>query len=414
MSHPAILAEGLSKQYVIGARQEEYSTLRDSLTRALTAPFRAMQGQAPKPETFWALDDIHFRVERGEVLGVVGRNGAGKSTLLKVLSRITEPTRGQVRIRGRVASLLEVGTGFHAELTGRENVYLNGSILGMKRQEIDRNFDEIVAFAEVEKFIDMPVKRYSSGMYLRLAFAVAAHLEPEILIVDEVLAVGDSAFQNKCMGKMEQVAKQDRTVLFVSHNMASVRGLCSRCLWIHGGRLMQDGPPAEVVEQYLAYGAEITASVDLRGHSGRASWSRTEMLQKLSFLDETGSSTSSVAVGRPLTVALDVSTPEPLRRPRAILWVTNSVGDRLFSLDSGYQAEAIPAIEGQGRVVCTIPELAVRPGRYTVHLAFGDYARFTEGIEYAANFEVTPDDFYGVGRLPPEKYGLYYQRGDWI
>jgi lipopolysaccharide transport system ATP-binding protein len=372
-----------------------------------------MKGQGPKPETFWALDDVHFRVERGEVLGVIGRNGAGKSTLLKVLSRITEPTRGRVRIRGRVASLLEVGTGFHAELTGRENVYLNGSILGMSRQEIERNFDEIVEFAEVEKFIDMPVKRYSSGMYLRLAFAVAAHLEPEILIVDEVLAVGDSTFQNKCMGKMEQVAKQGRTVLFVSHNMASVRGLCSRCLWIHGGRLMQDGPPAEVVEEYLAYGAEITASVDLRDHPGRTRSSRTQMLQKISFLDETGASTANVAVGRPLTVALDIFTAEPLRRPRAILWITNSVGDRLFSLDSGFQAEVIPGIEGQGRVVCTIPELPVRPGRYTVHLAFGDYARFTEEIEYAANFEVTPDDFYGVGRLPPEKYGVYYQRGGW-
>ena len=268
MADLIIRVHELGKQYRIGGRQAGYRTLRDTVMDAFCAPFRRGAGQKPlvsgatsdADETFWALKDVSFDITRGEVVGIIGRNGAGKSTLLKILSEITEPTEGRVEIHGRVASLLEVGTGFHPELSGRENVYLNGAILGMKRAEIQRKFDEIVAFAEVEKFIDTAVKHYSSGMYLRLAFAVAAHLEQEILIVDEVLAVGDAAFQKKCLSKMAGVAKEGRTVLFVSHNMPSITRLCQRAIHIDEGRVAREGNPHQVVKAYLNSGLGTTAS----------------------------------------------------------------------------------------------------------------------------------------------------------
>jgi len=256
MSDIAIKVEGLSKQYRIGKRAP-YKTLRESLTGLATAPLRHL-GLLTHPESaegetsFWALKDVSFEIKKGEAVGIIGRNGAGKSTLLKILSRITEPTEGQIRIKGRVGSLLEVGTGFHPELTGRENVYLNGAILGMARGEIAKKFDEMVAFSEVEKFLDTPVKHYSSGMYMRLAFAVAAHLEPEILVVDEVLAVGDAQFQKKCLGKMGDVAKQGRTVLFVSHNMTAVQTLCQNAIMLAKGQVCNQGPVAPVIRSYMA------------------------------------------------------------------------------------------------------------------------------------------------------------------
>ena len=253
MSNLAIRAERLGKRYRIGAR-ERYRTLRDSLTDTLTAPFRGRNREAAEEteNTFWALKDVSFEVKHGEVIGIIGRNGAGKSTLLKILSRITEPTEGQARMRGRIASLLEVGTGFHPELTGRDNIFLNGAILGMKKAEIRRKFDEIVAFAEIDRFIDTPVKHYSSGMYVRLAFAVAAHLEPEILVVDEVLAVGDADFQKKCLGKLGESTRAGRTVLFVSHNMAAITSLCNRAAWLAKGELVCDGDSRNVIARYLA------------------------------------------------------------------------------------------------------------------------------------------------------------------
>jgi lipopolysaccharide transport system ATP-binding protein len=260
MSDVAICVEGLGKQYRIGVAQGgryRYRTIRETLVDAAKGPFRRAgriirgQSAAELDDTIWALKDVSFEVQRGEVVGIIGRNGAGKSTLLKVLSRITEPTEGEAWIHGRVGSLLEVGTGFHPELTGRENVYLNGAILGMKRAEIARKFDEIVDFAELEKFIDTPVKHYSSGMYVRLAFSVAAYLEPEMLLVDEVLAVGDAAFQKKCLGKMGAVAREGRTVLFVSHNMNAVRRLCGRVIWLREGAVETDGPVSSVTREYL-------------------------------------------------------------------------------------------------------------------------------------------------------------------
>jgi lipopolysaccharide transport system ATP-binding protein len=251
----AIRVEKLGKQYRLGIAPERYRTLRDSISQAATAPRRALRRTPRSPDSLlWALRDISFDVAKGQVLGVIGRNGAGKSTLLKILSRITEPTEGYAEVRGRVGSLLEVGTGFHPELTGRENIFLNGAILGMKRTEIERKFDEIVAFSEVEKFIDTPVKRYSSGMYLRLAFAVAAHMEPEVLVVDEVLAVGDAEFQRKCMGKMSDVAQAGRTVLFVSHNMSAILRLTEETIVLEKGSLALRAPTAAAVDYYLSSG----------------------------------------------------------------------------------------------------------------------------------------------------------------
>jgi lipopolysaccharide transport system ATP-binding protein len=254
---PIIRVQDLSKQYVIGAKSEPYGTFRESLVRAARKPIDMVRSRATaEKSTFWALKDVSFDVMPGEVVGIIGRNGAGKSTLLKILSRITEPTTGRVELYGRIGSLLEVGTGFHPELTGRENIYLNGAILGMRREEITKKFDEIVDFAEIDEFLDTPVKRYSSGMYVRLAFAVAANLDPEILIIDEVLAVGDAAFQKKCLGKMGEVAGEGRTVLFVSHNMIAVRSLCQRALFLEQGQAVGDGKAEEIVDRYLQTGME--------------------------------------------------------------------------------------------------------------------------------------------------------------
>jgi lipopolysaccharide transport system ATP-binding protein len=274
MSDDAIRVDGLSKQYRIGSKQQGYKTLRDTLVETFVSPFHRAQkllsgqayGAAALDETIWALKDVSFEIKRGEVVGIIGRNGAGKTTLLKILSRITEPTEGQAEIHGRVGSLLEVGTGFHPELTGRENIYLNGAILGMKKAEIERKFDEIVSFAEIEKFIDTPVKHYSSGMYVRLAFAVAAHLEPTILLVDEVLAVGDAAFQKKCLGKMGSVAQEGRTILFVSHNMGAIQQLTERSILLNNGKLILDAKTRKVVETYLeeTVDSEITTSLETK------------------------------------------------------------------------------------------------------------------------------------------------------
>ena len=286
---PMITVTGLSKRYELGARQQAYRTLRESLSRSLSAPFKsrraALAAQDEEDRTLWALRDVSFEIGAGEVVGVIGRNGAGKSTLLKILSRITEPTHGEAHVRGRIGSLLEVGTGFHGELTGRENIYLNGAILGMKRADIQRQFDRIVAFAEVERFIDTPVKHYSTGMYLRLAFAVAAHLEPEVLLVDEVLAVGDAAFQRKCIGRIGEVAEHGRTVLFVSHNMGAIRSLCRKGLVLDGGKVSYAGDIGKSIEAYFRLTSASPAN-ESAGEPRRAGFGRISLGGGVESIDQ--------------------------------------------------------------------------------------------------------------------------------
>jgi lipopolysaccharide transport system ATP-binding protein len=330
MSEIAVQVDNLSKMYRIGARKQRYVTLRERIA-ARVGSFFGRHGQAgtDTANTMWALRDVSFGVKQGEVVGIIGRNGAGKSTLLKLLSRITAPTHGRIELNGRVSSLLEVGTGFSAELTGRENVYLNGSILGMKRVEVTRKFDEIVAFAGVEQFIDTPVKRYSSGMYLRLAFAVAAHLQPEILIVDEVLAVGDADFQKKCLGKMEGVADQGRTIFFVSHNMQAITRLCKRVLYLEDGQLRLDGSPHDVVKNYLNSGLGTMATREwldpVKAPKGTVS-----RLWAVRVRTEDGQCTDNIDIRKPVGIEIEYEVLKPGYKFRGAIDVYNDEGELLF------------------------------------------------------------------------------------
>jgi lipopolysaccharide transport system ATP-binding protein len=364
-----ISVEGLSKRYQL-RRVARHDTLRDALSHSLKNVPRLLRRSGRSADDvsgeFWALRDVSFEVKRGEAVGIIGRNGAGKSTLLKILSRITEPTTGRVTLRGRVASLLEVGTGFHPELSGRENVFLNGAILGMSRIEIRRKFDEIVAFAEVEKFLDTPVKHYSSGMYVRLAFAVAAHLEPEILIVDEVLAVGDYAFQRKCLGKMNAVAAgEGRTVLFVSHNLGSVTGLCSRALWLAEGQVKACGPSAAVAADYVRSQTEqARTDFDFRDRGGPDRRAGRLLITGLQLND------GSPAVHRELFRArIHFRTLSPVDGVAFGMGLCSLEGTRLATLDSdlGGQRRAYPAGHA-GWIELVLPELPLSPGRYSLDL----------------------------------------------
>lgn len=370
MPDPVISVEGLSKRYWLG-HMPRHDTLRDALSHTFKSLPRLLgksgtRSPHPNRDELWALRDVSFEVRRGEVIGIIGRNGAGKSTLLKILSRITEPTTGRVTLRGRVASLLEVGTGFHPELTGRENVILNGAILGMSRAEIRRKFDEIVAFAEVEKFLDTPVKHYSSGMYVRLAFAVAAHLEPEILIVDEVLAVGDYSFQRKCLGKMSAVAgSEGRTVLFVSHNLGSVTGLCSRTIWLAHGRINACGQSAAVVADYIRSQTEqAQTSYDFQGWGSAERRNGRLIITGLQLNDGEPASHRESFRAR-----IHFRTNAPVEGVAFGLGFCSPEGTRLATLDSDLdgQRRAYPAGYA-GWIELVLPELPLSPGRYSLDL----------------------------------------------
>lgn len=326
---PIIKVEHIAKHYRIGTNQPAYQTLRDTIVETFRAPFKGQRNGEDSSTTVWALHDVSFEVARGEVIGIIGRNGAGKSTLLKILSRITEPTSGTAELYGRVGSLLEVGTGFHPELTGRENIFLNGVIMGMRRDEIERKFDEIVSFAEVSRFLDTPVKRYSSGMYVRLAFAVAAHLEPEILIVDEVLAVGDASFQRKCLDKMKDVSQHGRTVLFVSHNMSAVTRLCDRSILLDEGRVIDDGPSHQVVSSYLRSGLGTT-SVREWTDPAKSPGNQTARLLSVRVLNEAGKTSDAIDIRRPvgILVEFEVLSPGHLLMPN--LHFFNEEGVNIF------------------------------------------------------------------------------------
>jgi lipopolysaccharide transport system ATP-binding protein len=374
MSAVAIRVEHLSKRYTLG-RTEAAGSLRETVSRAAGAPFRALKrllgaSQKPsEPETIWALRDVSLTIEPGEVVGIIGRNGAGKSTLLKILSRITEPTEGRAEIHGRVGSLLEVGTGFHPELTGRENVFLNGSILGMSRAEIKRHFDAIVSFAEIEKFIDTPVKFYSSGMYMRLAFAVAAHLEPEILLVDEVLAVGDAAFQRKCMGKMDDAARAGRTVLFVSHNMPAVQRLCKTAYLLDKGQIAESGPASRVVEAYYRANQDGFDEIDCTARKvaeGEAKFVRWQVLTSIS-------DPFSCLSGEGCTFQFAVTCKRYIPRACFGLAIFSEDGQLIWAMSSvGCNNDTNNLSPGDYLLSFRIPSLPIRPGLYQIHVSIND------------------------------------------
>jgi lipopolysaccharide transport system ATP-binding protein len=383
----AVRSQGLGKKYFIGGAQNE-TRLREVLKRN----FKRMMGRGSKgaesgeAADFWALRNVDFEIRHGEVVGILGRNGAGKSTLLKILSRITEPTEGRAQVHGRVASLLEVGTGFHPELTGRENVFLNGAILGMGREEIRRKFDEIVAFAEIERFLDTPVKRYSSGMYMRLAFAVAAHLDPEILIVDEVLAVGDVDFQRKCLGKMQGVSNEGRTVLFVTHNMAVVERLCSRALLFDQGRLCMDGTARQVLSTYLAMSdAEILACTP------NSDSSRVAEVRRIALCDFTGSPLREVTTADTLSLKIDLL----VREPRPDLQIAFTLHDELqipiFSSTPADHGMKQPIEAGQHELIVTFPGPILMPRHYSITVSvYNDLGRSFHNCPHALSFDVQP------------------------
>ncbi|HRN66654.1 MAG TPA: ABC transporter ATP-binding protein [Promineifilum sp.] len=392
MSDIAIRVENLSKRYEIGRAGTRHDTLRD----ALAGLFRR-EGRG-RSETFWALRDVSFEVKRGEVVGIIGRNGAGKSTLLKVLSQITEPTGGRAEIHGRVGSLLEVGTGFHPELTGRENIYLNGAILGMRREEIARKFDEIVAFSEIEKFLDTPVKRYSSGMYVRLAFAVAAHLEPEILLVDEVLAVGDAAFQKKALGKMGDVVNEGRTVLFVSHNMDAVQRLCNRALLVANGRIITQGDVKTSIREYQR--EQLTVRNAFAWHDISQAQRTGSGDVKFSAVKLCGGSlpVDAIFTGGPLSVELDIVSKISTSVSSMAITVFTPNGTMLVNADTISQGKTFNLREGRTRVQFVVYALHLSPGTYNLGLWLANHPGIIhDRVPTAIQFEVVE---YGQNNQP--------------
>lgn len=395
MSDLAIRVEGVSKQYRLGPR-ERYKALRDVATEAMLAPYRMLKGLgAPKAaqtdNQFWALKDVSFEVKRGEVVGVIGRNGAGKSTLLKILSRITEPTKGEADIHGRVGSLLEVGTGFHPELTGRENVYLNGAILGMRRAEIGRKFDEIVAFAEVEKFIDTPVKHYSSGMQMRLAFAVAAHLEPEILLVDEVLAVGDAAFQKKCLGKMGEVSREGRTILFVSHNISAIQQLCAYSFLMHGGQIIESGPTEVVVGRYMTLALDNgDINKDLI-NLPRGDYSDGRIrFQRCLVIDSENQVSKTLKYGEPFSVFLEAISEVVYEDLTVVVGVDSVMGVRIFTSASSETGKFFTASPTEPlRVEVLFDEFVLVPGMYQLSIGIQSGKLGLDTLLNIVDFEIT-------------------------
>jgi lipopolysaccharide transport system ATP-binding protein len=388
MSQAAICVDNLSKWYQLGAAEQSQQNLREVVSSLLASPFRRLrraQGQAAEGESLWALKEVSFSIQQGEVVGVIGRNGAGKSTLLKILSRIVEPTTGTIRLHGRVGSLLEVGTGFHPELTGRENIYLNGAILGMSRRELQRQFDAIVEFAGVERFLDTPVKRYSSGMYIRLAFAVAAHLDPEILIVDEVLAVGDAEFQQKCLGKMQDVARSGRTVLFVSHNMAAIRQLCSSAILLSKGTLLARDSTQVVLREYLTRRANPLAAGTINQHG-------LQFVEACLTDRANGCPTDYPVFNDDYTLTLSLYAHRRFGKGCVAIRVFDEMGTPVSTLCSIEEGQAPFDFDGPVQLTFDLPRLQLFPARYTATISvyrYGDEPPYLE-VEDALSFEVQP------------------------
>jgi lipopolysaccharide transport system ATP-binding protein len=417
---PAIRVENLGKRYRInhdGQPHGRYRTFRDTLTDVAMYPIRRWKsgGEASRQEDFWALKDVCLDVAPGEVAGIVGRNGAGKSTLLKILSRITKPTSGQVVLNGRIGSLLEVGTGFHPELTGRENIFLNGSILGMTRKEIRKQFDAIVDFSGVEKFLDTPVKRYSSGMYVRLAFAVAAHLDLEIMVVDEVLAVGDSAFQQKCLGKMGEIAHGGRTVLLVSHNLPMLSNLCTRAAWLHQGRLEACGSCKDIIAAYCQHNSNSAvhgSTVSLADHPGRARGYQ-HLVRRITLLDDRGEPTSSVPLGGSLTVDLEFTRLPQRAETGVVVEFCDQFGTLLGRANSREQSRIDFTSGPRHHLRCTVDNIRFLPGAYSLTVAVDNTSDYLDRIEGVISFTVEPVDIYGTGRLPSLRHGIFALEARW-
>ncbi len=402
--NPVLSIDNLAKSYRVTAGAGPrahfgYRTLRDEVMDWLKAPlcwFR--EGPAAAAQEFWALDGVSFSVNQGDVVGIIGHNGAGKSTLLKILSRITKPTRGEVRLRGRVGSLLEVGTGFHPELSGRENIFLNGAILGMRRHEILKKFDAIVDFAEISQFLDTPVKRYSSGMYVRLAFAVAAHLEPEILIVDEVLAVGDIAFQRKCMGRMREVGRSGSTILFVSHNMPAIEALCTRAILLDHGKVALDGGVAAIVQEYHRRVLNVHGNVGATLSKVSGPLRVHKIFRSATLLDEHGEPTNFLPVGGRFRLRLVLDAPVAVEAPVVTIGIDDQVGQRLLSLQTPSTNPVLSRLQQPGALECMVESLPLAPGDYWIKLGFAAVSDEIDEIERAARFTVTEGEQFGSGR----------------
>jgi len=406
----AIVVDNVTKRYELG--ESTHTMIREAFVGAMSR----LVGRArtePTREVLWALNGVSLEVKKGEVLGLVGRNGAGKSTLLKVLSRITYPTSGRVSVEGRVGSLLEVGTGFHDELTGRENVYLNGSILGMKRREIDREMDRIVDFADISEFLDTPIKRYSSGMRMRLGFSIAAHLSTDVLFVDEVLAVGDAGFQKKCLSSMRELGDGGRTVIFVSHNLSAIENLCSRTVWLSDGKVKQDGQTRDVLENYLAsFGAGGTDEQDLNAISDRRGAGQVR-LTKMQLIVPGGDKV--VHSGDALTVRLSYECQRDLQNLHFGVKIHSSLGLLVTEVNTWATAQALPvAPTGPGQIEVRIDRLNLMPGTYYVGAWAATYNEMQDQVEHAAKMEVEASDFYGTGRGVEARFGIIFVPYRWV
>ncbi|MBI1730907.1 ABC transporter ATP-binding protein [Candidatus Acetothermia bacterium] len=423
MGEQAVIVEGVSKRYRIGLEDEIHTNLSEYLFNFIKRPIKnfsklrkltRFSNDDEGLDVIWALKNIDLTVFTGEVLGIIGRNGSGKSTLLKLLSKISIPTTGRITTIGKISSLLEVGTGFHPELTGRENVYLNGTILGMRKSEIDMKFDQIVEFSEISKFIDTPSKRYSSGMKVRLAFAVAAFLEPEILIIDEVLAVGDAAFQQKCLGTMNQASQRGRTILFVSHNLSAVSALCTRAIWLDQGEIRAEGTPDNTIALYLR-DVQKDSSASLRDREDREGNGKMRIVE-LRVENEEGALLENISSGIDMSFVMRYESDAelPLRGVKAGIRFFDSFGNLKFMCRSDITRETFQSIPNRsGSVVCKISQFPLPPGEYylTIFLKVG--GEWADLIDHAAKISVVSGDFFGTGRIPPEEKGGVYVNHAW-
>jgi lipopolysaccharide transport system ATP-binding protein len=424
----AIKVENINKIYRIGIKDKTHDSFGGALFDFIKSPIKnfktyrsyykfgdidlnSLDSEIHNNNIVWAVREVSFEVRKGEVIGLIGGNGAGKSTLLKILAKITDPTSGRAEVRGRVSSLLEVGTGFHQELTGRENVFLNGTILGMKKREVERKFDEIVDFSGIEKFIDTPVKRYSSGMKVRLAFAVAAFMEPEILLVDEVLAVGDAKFQVKCIGKMNEVSRQGRTIIFVSHNMAAIENLCERVILLDSGKVKLDTDSHSAISQYIQGLTHNSRAGDL-AHILRAS-NYLPIIQKVEFINEQDQPVTAVNSGASLKVLIHYNHTEVLKDPYFGLNFETLWGVKVIQIQTRLQKGHLPDLAPSGIIECKIPRLPLLPGTYFISAGCGSQAKQLDFVERGCQLQVTEFDVFGTGRLPRPEKALIFVDADW-